>query len=162
MAPSETPTLWVLPEGFSTQVYLAPLPLALGAWPAKAGCPNPAGLVDFEFGMPVETVVYMWDEVRSGDLHRQRQVTDPALWPLLSAAAAAGEPTTPDWVREPMPAGDSPYADLIAAQCGREILELTWLVEVCPGPCLPGGSESLISQVLMIRRGAHWLIWAVN
>ncbi|MEW6406416.1 MAG: hypothetical protein AB1649_31920, partial [Chloroflexota bacterium] len=44
--PTATPTAWIAPSGFPTDVYPPPLPVAEGVVmsPLSAGCPNPAGL----------------------------------------------------------------------------------------------------------------------
>lgn len=144
-------------------IYPSPVPL-MGTWKATAGCPNPKGLEEFEFGMPVETVIYSLEELWSGDLERMRRVTDPALWPLLIPGEGQAVSVSPNGVRTRQSASASPYADRITALCREEITKLTWHVEVvCPKLCsLLGGLQSRSINVFLLSRNGWWLIWAIE
>jgi hypothetical protein len=158
------PTPWVAPPGFQAEVYPSPLPVAEGVniSPLSVGCPNPAGLEkgrELDLGTALEVLNTF---LGSDSLDAKRRVTDPAFWPLLSSDGR-GAPLQQDWV-EVHPASASPYGDLLGNGCGRQTLELTSWVEVCPGPCKESEvtSPALIGHFFLIRREGHWLVWAAG
>jgi hypothetical protein len=110
----------------------------------------------------VETAVGLMQGLNSGDLDRMQEVTDPALWPLLSPEGAIKEAINADWIGKIQPVSDTLFADLISAQCGERTMQLSWSFEFCPGPCESGLFEAVKSQVFVISRNAQWLIWAIH
>jgi len=160
--PPSTP--WVAPPGFQAEIYPPPLPVAEGVniSPLSVGCPNPAGLErgrELDLGTALEVLNTL---LRPDGLDAKRRVTDPAFWPLLSSEGQ-GAPWPRDWL-EVHPASASPYGDLLANGCGKQTLELTSWVKVCPGPCKEseGTSPARIGHLFLIRREGHWLLWAAR
>ncbi len=151
--PAPSPTATLPPD-----LYPPPLPLKV-LWPATQGCPNPAGLEAAI--LTVEEALEALHSLRSGDPDQMRRAADPALWPLLSSFPERPGPSREE-IQAVRPARESPYADLIANGCGRDTLEKSWAIEVCPGPCAPNTSESLIGHLFLIRRAGHWLVWAAE
>ena len=79
--------------------------------------------------------------------------TDPSLWPLLSQIRPQSEPVTKKWFDGKIrPASESPYADMLTAQCGEAVVRYSWWAVVCPGPCKPGGPEAAKSHYFFIAR----------
>jgi hypothetical protein len=161
--PTGTPA-WVAPPGFEAEIYPAPLPVAEGVniSPLSVGCPNPAGLEkgrELDLGTALEVLNTF---LGTDGLDAKRRVTDPAFWPLLSPEGRSA-PLARDWL-EVHPASASPYGDLLANGCGKQTLELTSWVKVCPGPCKESevSSPALIGHVFLIAREGHWLVWAVG
>jgi hypothetical protein len=159
--PINTSAPWTPPPGFPEEIYKAPLPLKGGAWPATSGCPDPEELEEMPLLLS-ETAVTLMQGLSSGNLDRMREVSDPALWPLLNPEGAAKEPITADWIGKIQLVSDTPFAGLVSAQCGENTMQMSWWFEFCPGPCGgSSGSEALNSQVFVISRNGQWLIWAV-
>jgi DNA-binding CsgD family transcriptional regulator len=141
-------------------IYPAPLPLQFGAWPATAGCPNPDSLEDYA-GLLPEVAVDVLQRMSVGTREAEMQWTDPAYWPVL-INPFKDQQITQDWINEIARVSDSPYAQLVTAQCGEETMKLSWWVQVCPGPCQTNGaSQSLMTNVFMIAR-MQWLVWAIQ
>jgi DNA-binding CsgD family transcriptional regulator len=141
-------------------IYLQPLSLKFGAWPATAGCPNTEGLEDYA-GLLPEVVVDTVQHMAVGTREAEMQWTDPAYWPVL-INPFAGKTITQEWINKIARADKSPYAQLITAQCGEETTKLSWWVQMCPGPCETNGtSQALMTNVFMINR-KQWLVWAIQ
>lgn len=158
---TKTFTPWTPPPGFPEEIYKAPTPLSGGAWSATTGCPNPEGVEDMPL-LLIETAVTLMQGLNSGNLDQMREVADPALWPLLNPEGVLKESITDAWIREIQPVSDSPFTDLVSAQCGENTMRLSWWFEFCPGACSGSGEfEALITQVFVISRNGQWLIWAV-
>jgi DNA-binding CsgD family transcriptional regulator len=159
------PTSTWIPEVISPQfpgqnVYLPPSPLKFGAWPATAGCPNPEGLEDYA-GLLPEIALDVLQHFASDIQETEMQWSDPAYWPVL-INPFSGQTVAQDWIKEITPVSKSTYAQLVTSQCGEEIMKLSWLVQVCPGPCQSSdGALAIISNVFMINR-MQWLIWAIQ
>lgn len=159
--PAITPTPWILPEGFAADVYLPPLPLSGQGAVTFTACPNPAGLEVFA-GFPVETAIELINNLRSGDLQKMRRATDPALWSSLPPGQQETQDVTNTWFDGGvLPASESAYAEMLNGQCGAEVVRLSWWAKVCPGPCQPGGSESLKDDYFFFWRNGVALIWLV-
>jgi DNA-binding CsgD family transcriptional regulator len=162
---SVLPTTTWIPEVISPvypdqKIYLPPLPLQFGAWPATAGCPNPEGLEDFA-GLLPESALDVIQHFAVGTQEAEMQWSDPAYWPIL-INPFEGQTITQDWIKEIMPVSKSTYAQLVTSQCGEETMKLSWLVQVCPGPCQTNdGALAIISNVFIINR-MQWLIWAIQ
>jgi DNA-binding CsgD family transcriptional regulator len=160
-----TPTITLLPTIISPQfpgenIYLPPSPLKFGAWPATAGCPNPEGLEDYA-GLLPEIALDTLQHFASSIKETKMQWSDPAYWPVL-INPFDDQTITQDWIKEITPVSESTYAQLVTSQCGEEIMKLSWLVQVCPGPCQSSdGALAIISNVFMINR-MQWLIWAIQ
>jgi hypothetical protein len=163
--PTATPTPWMPPPGFLADIYPLPLPVAEGVvWWVGQGCPNPTGLEKADH-LPLEAVLEVLTGLGSGDLDIMRRVSDPAFWPLLEPGGWRQEPWPRDWVEVPQPASASPHAEFIANACGEEILERSWWVKLCPGPCQDPNvarAASLTGHFYLIKRKGHWLVWAVE
>lgn len=158
--PSDTPppATVTLPA----DVYPPALPVSSKVtWSVSQGCPNPAGLQKAST-LSVDVALDVLNQLLSGDLDKMRQVTDQAYWPLLTAGEGRTEPLPRDWISVPQPARDSPYADLIANACGQDILDKSWWVKSCAGPCKDVRSESLIGHFFFIQRAGHWLVWGAE
>lgn len=141
-------------------IYLPPLPLQFGAWPATGGCPNPQGLEDFAGFLP-ESATEVLQFVATGTQEAELQWTDPAYWSVM-IFPFKGKAITQDWIRKPTRVSESPYAQLVTAQCGEETMKLSWWVQVCPGSCQSSGiSEALMTNTFWINR-KQWLIWAMQ
>ncbi|HEV8633628.1 MAG TPA: hypothetical protein VG370_05215 [Chloroflexota bacterium] len=105
----------------------------------------------------------MLSDLGSADLDRSRRASDPAFW-----SVSRGWPTT--WPRErlgtPQPVTNaSPYADLLANACGKEIMERSWWVTLCPGPCQDPAvarAAALTGYLFLVKRNGHWLVWAAK
>ncbi len=161
LSPDLTSTPWILPEGFEADVYLPPMPPAGEGAVTFPYCPNPAGLEEFT-GFPVETALELINNLHSGDLEKMRRATDPALWQSLQNGIPEIGEVTKDWLDgEIFPASESPYAEVLSAQCGAEVVRLSWSAIVCPGPCQPGGSESLKDDYFFLWRNGVALIWLI-
>jgi DNA-binding CsgD family transcriptional regulator len=162
---SAMPTTTWIPEVNSPvypdqKIYLPPLPLQFGAWPATAGCPNPEGLEDFA-GLLPESALDVIQHFAVGTREAEMQWSDPAYWPVL-INPFEGQTITKDWIKEITPVSKSTYAQLITSQCGGETMKLSWLVQVCPGPCQSNdGALAINTNVFMINR-MQWLIWAMQ
>jgi hypothetical protein len=156
-----TPTPKVISPVFPDQnIYLPPLPLQFGAWPATAGCPNPEGLEDFA-GLLPESALDVIQHFAVGTREAEMQWSDPAYWPIL-INPFEGQTVTQDWIKEITPVSKSTYAQLVTSQCGEDTMKLSWLVQVCPGPCPSNdGALAINSNVFMINR-MQWLIWAMQ
>jgi DNA-binding CsgD family transcriptional regulator len=159
------PTSTWIPEVISPvfpdqNIYLPPLPLQFGAWPATAGCPNPEGLQDFA-GLLPESALDVVQHFAVGTREAEMQWSDSAYWPVL-INPFEGQNITQDWIKDITPVSKSTYAQLVTSQCGEETMKLSWLVQVCPGPCQSSdGALAIISNVFMINR-MQWLIWAIQ
>lgn len=141
-------------------IYLRPLPLQFGAWPATAGCPNPEGLEDYA-GLLPEVVTDVLQHMAIGTHEAELQWTDPAYWPVL-INPFKGKSITQEWINKIAPVSKSTYAQLVTAQCGKDTMKLSWWVRVCPGPCqASGASQALMTNIFMIAR-MQWLIWAIQ
>ncbi|MDD5371657.1 MAG: response regulator transcription factor [Anaerolineaceae bacterium] len=141
-------------------IYLPPLPLQFGAWPATGGCPNPQGLEDFAGFLP-ESAAEELQFIAVGTDEALRQWTDPAYWTVL-INPFKGKPITQDWIKTITRVSKSPYAQLVTAQCGEDTMNLSWWVQVCPGSCKTfGSSEALMTNTFWINR-KQWLIWAIQ
>ena len=134
-------------------------------------CPNRQGIEDAAVPPTTDTVVQILTDLKAEDLTTRQQVADPAYWPQLQAAPGQNNTTATDdsaqameeRITVPELAQDSPYADLLASACGEDIVENTWWVQVCPGPCeaerLP---QSLIGHLYLIERDGQWFVWATE
>ena len=161
LTPAITLTPWILPEGFAADVYPPPLPLSGQAAVTFTACPNPIGLEEFA-GFPVETAIDLVNNLRSGDLQKMRRATDPALWFSLHPSKQETQEVTKAWFDgRVFPASGSAYAEMLSGQCGAEVVRLSWWAKVCPGPCQPGGSESLKDDYFFFWRNGVALIWLV-
>ena len=150
-----------LPPGLPTAVYLPPSPTLAEGGALLGGCPNPAGLEDVD-GIPDDGAVALVNDFRSGDCERARQAADPALWPILGQCQGRPEPVTASWLDGPaQPARESPYVTSLAHQCGEDLVEASWDLRVCPGPCSSNSSESLKEDYFLLSRAGRLLIWAL-
>jgi hypothetical protein len=160
--PTQTP--WMSPPGFPADIYPPPLPVAEGVvWWVGQGCPNPAGLEKADH-LPPEAVLELLAGLGSGDLDTMRRVSDPAFWPLLEPGGWRQEPWPQEWVVA-KPVAASPHAEFIANACGEEIMEHSWWVKLCPGPCQDPNvarAASLTGHLYLIKRKGHWLLWAAE
>ncbi len=159
-----TVTPFIAPLGFSTDIYPSPSPVAEGiVLGLSAGCPNSTGL-EKATQLSFDTALDVLKNWLSGDLDRMRHATDPAYWPLLNPEGSKRLLRSEE-LGVPQPANASPYAELIANGCGKQIMGLSWWVTICPGPCQdPAVSRnpSLIGHIYLIERKGHWLVWAAR
>ncbi len=143
-------------------VYLSPVLLSgQGAWTEGQLCPNPMGLWRLE-QLPFDTAFEVIARFGSRDIETARRATDLAYWALLPFGAQLAEPLPKDRLSTPQPAKASPYADFLSAQCGKETMEMSWWIELCPESCQDAEikSPALISHLFLINRQDHWLVWA--
>jgi len=162
--PSGTPRPTLPPE-----IYPSPLPLAPGVVvPGVQYCPNPQGLEATSLSK-AEALEVLW-AFTSHDPEKVRRATDPAYWQQMDweRLATPTRPTVPAEVRlpaervtDPRPAAASPYGELIRNMCGEEVLERSWWVVVCAGPCEEAlrKAPALNAHFYFIRRRGQWLIW---
>lgn len=153
------------------EIYPSPLPLRPGVIvPGVQGCPNPQGLETTPLSK--EEALAVLRAATSGDPETVRQAYDPSHWAQIDWARLATPATPalpaearipPERVTDPRPAGESPYGELIANMCGREVLARSWWVVVCAGPCAEAlqAAPALNAHFFLIRRQGRWLIWWV-
>jgi len=170
--PSPTPS--PMPSGtprptLPPAVYPSPLPLAPGVMvPGVQYCPNPQGLEAARLSK-AEALEVLHAFI-SHDPEKVRRATDPAYWQQMDweQLATPTRPTVPaevqlpsEWVTDPQPAAASPYGELIRNMCGGEVLERSWWVVVCAGPCAEAlrKAPALNAHFYFIRRRGQWLIW---
>ncbi len=151
-AASPTPT-------FASEIYPPPVPFTgAGAWGGLSACPNPSGLQ--RRALSHEQAVEIVNLYATGDDLARRHVTDPALWESVARSFGRMDaPIPPDWVSEPRPARASDYASALGTLCGRELIEASWWVRDCRGPCAEVRSASLPIDFYLLSRGGQWLIW---
>lgn len=134
-------------------------------------CPNRRGIEEASAPPSIDTVVQILTDLKAEDFTTRQQVVDPAYWSRLQAAPGQNNTTATDESAQameerltvPEPAQDSPYADLLVNVCGEDIVEHTWWVQVCPGPCEAEGlPQSLIGHLYLIERDGQWLVWATE
>lgn len=163
--PSLTPTVQASPAFTPSPhppMFPPPLPTREGTnLYFSAGCPNPEG-VEAAVSLTKSEALEVINKFIAGDREQKLQVTDPSLWPLLPSTSEPSALKEKN-LSEPRPAGESPYADLLANACGRGILDTSWWVEVCPGSPPPDNFEQcphgLRMHYFFIRRRGRWLIW---
>ncbi len=165
-----TPTkLIATPITFPTNIYLTALPLKGGAWNGTSGCPNSLGL-QIDNDLESSTSAFMAKELfYSGDLKREKAVTDVALWPILPFPDLTPQNGNKDefvpqddWIEKIALVKDSDFYEFISGQCGREIANSSWVFTFCSGPCAQNPSESLKTQLFVVNREGRWLIWATK
>lgn len=105
----------------------------------------------------------------SGDLKREKAVTDVALWPMLPFPDLTPKNGNTDefipqdnWVEKIALVKDGDFYKFISAQCGQEIANSSWVFTFCSGPCAQNSSESLKTQMFIVNREGRWLIWATK
>ncbi len=156
-APTPSPTMTLTP--WPEDIYPPALPLSgAGAWQGAAGCPNPKGLQaasDFD----PQAMTALLTDLFSTDPLKAQIVSDPSLWPLHFHGS--GETVTTQWIKHFGRASFAPFADLVKAQCGEDILQKSWWINLCAGPC-GSGFVAIESHVFFILRNGHWLVWAVQ
>jgi hypothetical protein len=57
------------------------------------------------------------------------------------------------------PASDSPYAEIVAADCGMHVVDLSWFVRVCSVPCAEETSASLPIDYFLARSESQWQVY---
>jgi hypothetical protein len=57
------------------------------------------------------------------------------------------------------PATESPYSQVAAAECGQEVVELSWFVRVCSVPCAEETSASLPIDYFLAKSEDQWLVY---
>lgn len=57
------------------------------------------------------------------------------------------------------PASDSPYAEIVAADCGTQVVELSWFVRVCTVPCAEETSASLPIDYFLAKSDGQWQVY---
>jgi len=171
-SPSPSPTSAATPgPTLPPEIYPSPLPLRPGVIVSGVqGCPNPQGLETIPLSK--EEALAVLRAATSGDPETVRQAHDPSHWAQIDWARLATPATPalpaearipPERVTDPRPAGESPYGELIANMCGREVLARSWWVVVCAGPCAEAlqAAPALNAHFFLIRRQGRWLIWWV-
>lgn len=160
-----TQTPWVLPPGFADTTYPSPLPVAPGVvLSLSGGCPNPAGIEQVN-QVSLNSILQILGSLGSGDLNTMRHASDPAYWSTLQTTQWRRDPWPRDWIGTPQPASRSPYADLLTNACGKPIVETSWWVKLCPGPCQDpkvAAAESLTGHLFIIKRQGTPLAWAAK
>ncbi|HLE30834.1 MAG TPA: hypothetical protein VI793_22105 [Anaerolineales bacterium] len=143
-----------------SDIYPSPVPLSgQAAWLDGQLCPNPAGLERAD-ELPLETAREIIMAYFSGGSDTARRVSDPAHWGSMFNTALSSEQLKPDWFETPQPARAAPYAGMVEAQCGQEVLGVSWWVVYCYAPCnQPNRSASLANDFFLINRTGHWLVW---
>ena len=152
-------------------VFPPPVPARREGFGLAAACPNPEGI---EYPPSVgaaelmEVVTDHMVAVAKGEFEQAKRTADPAFWPILDQMKSARplssgdvEDIDPTAAGEVGPARASPHADLIASNCGDQVLEASWWVQVLPrGARTAGDAPSLVGNFYLIKRQGHWLIWA--
>jgi hypothetical protein len=155
--PDSSPTS----EVFPTEIYPGPVPRTGAGGVPFEWCPNPAGVEHFA-GFPIETAIDLINNLHSGDLQKERQATDPAAWPMLDQYAYGTDQLDASWFDGAIQPGlKSPYAQMLAAQCGQDVINQSWTARICPGPCSANTSESLKADYFFLWRGNAliWMVW---
>ncbi len=171
IAPKPTSTLTAKPTSsmvpsaqpvtFPTEVYPDPVNRTGSGAVSFDWCPNPAGLEQVP-DFPADAMIKLINELLSANMEMEKAVTDPAAWPLLDQYAYGSEQIDASWLDgAPQPASNSPYADVLAGQCGQSTINLSWTVTVCPEPCSANTSESLKQDYFFLTRAGTPLIWIV-
>lgn len=123
----------------------------------SAGCPDAAGI---QGGYPLSKpeALDILNFLATGDDVERHSVTDPALWPILDSGFPAASPFSMDMLTDPKPASASPHAEELAALCGEDIVDISWWVRVCVGPC---DLEASLDErhYYFLRRTDQWLLW---
>jgi hypothetical protein len=161
--PTATPSLQALAlqAGFDPAVYPPAVPTSGQAATFLKACPDPSRLEDIA-DLPLETALERVDDLRSDDLLTMMAASDPSWWDFLSSGVPDGGMVTAEWADTPLfPARQSPYAANIANQCGDDLLAKSWSLRICPGPCAPGGPESLKADYFFLKRNGIVLIWMI-
>ena len=57
------------------------------------------------------------------------------------------------------PASESPYAEIVAADCGTQVVELSWFVRVCSVPCAEETSASLPIDYFVAKSDGQWQVY---
>lgn len=57
------------------------------------------------------------------------------------------------------PAMASPYAEIVAADCGTAVVELSWFVRVCSVPCAEETSASLPIDYFLAKSDGQWRVY---
>lgn len=152
-------------SSFDARIYPPSLPVAHGVVLSLSnGCPNPTGVQTVN-QVPVAAVQQILTALGTGDLNAMRRVSDRAFWPLLKPDQWRRRYWPADWIGTPAPAQSSPYAGPLISACGKQIVDQSWWVKLCPGPCQDpkvAASQSLTGHIYLIKRLDHWLIWAAK
>jgi hypothetical protein len=95
--------------------------------------------------------------------------SDRSLWKVVRADWRTARPRRPVRLTKrdvvSLPAARSPYADLVAHNCGVTTLRRSWWVAVCPydpdrsNPCSLREAPATTTHFLFIRRRGRWLVW---
>jgi hypothetical protein len=155
---------------FPASVY--PRPASFPHWGSPAGCASLSGVrsVPQNAAQASLRVLSQWGHVRRA---RDFRLSDRAEWPIVKENWAHRRGHAPlvqllpgDVVQGP--GARSPYAGLVRANCGAQILGKSWWVAVCPGPlgrrghCTLSTAPALTEQYLLVDRRGHWLVWFTN
>jgi hypothetical protein len=155
LSPSPTPL------AFPTDIYPDPISRTGAEGFPYEWCPNLAGVQSAE-AFEADTAVGLINKLHSGDTNTEKSATDPAAWQYISQYAYESGQIDLAWLDgPPQPAVKSPYAQMLAAQCGSDIIDLSWTVTVCPEPCSANTSESLKEDDFFLVRAGTPLIWTI-
>lgn len=143
---------------FPTDIYPISTPAQPGWW-GHQECPNSSNL-EISDEPPANEIILKILKVlfSSRDLLAKQTVTDRAFWGQLSEGGTNENPTT-DYIESIAPALDSGYGELLTNLCGEDVVNKSWWVKICPGPCKSSSSESLKVDYYLIKREGIWLVW---
>jgi hypothetical protein len=156
-------------ERFPESIYPPPLkpnPEVIVAGFGGEGCPNLKGVEPPDKPTKEElfsAVFSKFGHTEEGDL----ELSDRAFWPTVKGVwkeRREQREYQPERISidqlVPMPASESPYAELASNYCSEETVELSWCVAVLPkGASKIEDAPSLTSYYYLINRSGNWLIW---
>lgn len=96
------------------------------------------------------------------------EFSDRAYWPMIERdipgrGVGTGAPRYGAVDVVSAPASKSPLAELLANNCGKEIVERSWWVGLCPmdtpRSCDPSDAPSLTGNVVLLQRDGVWRVW---
>jgi hypothetical protein len=124
-----------LPEGFAAEVYLPPIPPVSGGGVVLDSCPNPDGL-DRLVSVTDDAAISLMAQLWSDDPDQSWLASDPDFWPVLGDVSPREPRPQPNWLDGPVRlASESPYADVLAQQCGETVVQAAWTFALCPPGC---------------------------
>jgi hypothetical protein len=152
---------------FSTEIYPpAHSPIENTNWWGDLSCPNEAN-IEPASGLSQDDLHRMVLALNSPDILARRQVTDPAVWPLLEDAPWP----TQVWYTETLgtirPAIPSPYGSFLADACGQGVVNKSVWVQNCGVRCRYNAKSnmwgaSISTHLYILKRNGRWLIWAIR
>jgi hypothetical protein len=135
-------------------------------WWGDLSCPNEAG-IEPAIDLSPDGLQRMVLALNFPDIQVRRQVTDPSMWPLLVDARWPSQVWYTETLGTIQPAIPSPYGSFLADACGQNVVNKSVWVQDCGVRCQYNSTNtmwgaSISTQLYILKRNGHWLIWAIR